>query len=119
MSKINGHKIGAIKRAIENHIHPDNNRSFIYAVYRNWYIGVTNNPNVRKAQHENQKQLTALHFQFWEADTKENALEVELYFHELGMLDKHGQGGIRNSSTVVYVFKIKPHALDWILDVLE
>ena len=119
MAVRNGNRIGAVKRAIENHIHPKNGRSFLFSSYSNWYIGVSNNPLVRKAQHEYSKQLTAMHFQYWELDRKEDALEVEEYFHYLGMADKKGAGGVRSSTTTVYVFKISPHILDHLADMLS
>jgi len=119
MATRNGNRIGAVKRAIENHIHPKNGRSFLISSYSNWYIGVSNNPLVRKAQHEYTKQLTAMHFQYWELDCKEDALEVEEYFHDLGMADKKGAGGVRRNTTTVYVFKISPHLFELIIDALS
>lgn len=107
-----GRRCGAIKRAIETHIHPKNHRSDFYRDYRNWYIGVTNNTNVRKAQHKRTKKTPALHFGYWDAGTVENACKVEKYFHELGMKDKHGTGGVRPNTTYVYVFKITTNIFD-------
>jgi len=118
MATNSGHKIGAIKRAIENHIHPDSGRSFLYVDYSNWYIGITNDPSVRKAQHEYQKQLTAMHFQWWEAGSKDNALEIEEYFQDAGMQDKKGAGGAKKNSTMVYIFKINTHFLDLLVNIL-
>ena len=60
-----------------------------------------------------------MHFQWWDADTKPNALAIELYFHELGMMDKKGGGGAKSNSTYVYVFKINYHFLDLLLSVLR
>lgn len=108
----NGHKIGALKRLIEEHIHPNNHRSDFYKKYGNWYIGVTNNTSLRKIQHIKSKQIAALHFKAWNAETKENALEVEKFFHLLGMRDKHGAGGVRDTTTWVYVFKIRTNIID-------
>lgn len=106
------HRVGAIKRAIENHIHPKNNRSDFYVDYANWYIGVTNNTNVRKGQHKRTKKTAALHFEYWDAGTMENACEVERHFHKKGMRDKHGKGGVRASTTYVYLFKINTNIID-------
>jgi len=119
MAAINGHKVGAIKRAIENHIHPKNGRSFIYSEYANWYVGITNNPSIRKVQHQYEKDITAHHFQCWDADTRANALEIEFYFHELGMRDKNWQGGTKPNSTWVYIFKINAHFLDRVVAILD
>ena len=119
MATLNGHKIGAIKRAIDNHIHTDSGRSFIYSDCANWYVGITNNPSVRKTRHEYEKQLTALYFKSWEADTKANAREIEMHFHKLGMKEKDSEGGTKPNSTMVYVFKIKHNLLDVIGNILN
>lgn len=109
---VSGYKIGAIKRAIEVHIHPNNNRSDFYVNYKNWYVGITNNVNLRKAQHQKGKNIPALHFKSWNAETKSNAIEIEKYFHNLGMKDKSSVGGARDSTTYVYVFKIRTNIAD-------
>ena len=107
-----GHKIGAIKRAIADHIHPNNGRSDIYVNYRNWYVGITNNVNLRKIQHQKGKNIPALHFKSWNAESKNNAIVIEKYFHDLGMKDKSSVGGARESTTYVYVFKIRTNIAD-------
>ncbi|SRR5258705_2466896 len=112
MKQYDGRRCGAIKRAIENHIHPKNSRSDFYVEYSNWYIGVTNNTVVRKGQHKRSKKTLALHFEYWDAGTVENACEVEKHFHTLGMKDKHGTGGVRANTTFVYLFKISTNIFD-------
>jgi|GEM_PF-1249990 len=118
MPQLDGHKIGAIKRAIENYIHPSNRRSFIFSEYENWYIGITNDTKRRKAEHEYKKELETLHFNSWDAGTVQNAVEIEKYFHDKGMKDKASVGNAKKDSIYVYVFKIQPHALDFLFAAL-
>ena len=104
---MNGNKIGAIKRAIENHIKVENGRSLFFKDYNNWYIGITNNVGVRKSQHKSTKDTNALHFKYWDAGTKQDAIEIERYFHLLGMKDKINVGNAKKDTIYVYVFKIR------------
>lgn len=99
-------KIGGIKRAIENHIATKNGRSQIVVLYGNWYCGVTNDETRRKADHKYGKNISALYFKAWDAESKDNALLVEKHFHQQGMkgLSK-SPGGVRSSSKYVYIFK--------------
>lgn len=99
-------KIAAIKRAIENYIHPDNNRSDFYVRYSNWYCGVTNDDTKRKASHKYDKKISAMYFKSWDAGSKENALAIESHFHNKLMRGKsNSPGGVKSSSRYVYVFK--------------
>lgn len=99
-------KIGAIKRAIESYIHPDNKRSDFYVEYSNWYCGVTNDDTERKAQHKYEKNISAMYFKAWDAGSKANALAIEQYFHSKKMRgESKTPGGVKNSSRFVYVFK--------------
>lgn len=109
---INIHKVAGIKGAIEHYIHPNNNRSDIIRIYRNWYIGITNNTGIRKAQHIREKKTKALYFHFWDAGNKETAIEIEKYFHTKGMKDKDSVGGAKSTSSYVYIFKISTTIAD-------
>lgn len=109
---INGHKAGAIKRAIEYYIHPNNKRSDIIRVYGNWYIGITNNTQIRKAQHIKEKSTKALYFNYWDAGNKITAVEIEKYFHSLGMKDNATIGGAKSDSCYVYIFKLRTTIAD-------
>src|ERR1700756_4831992 len=105
---ITNFKIGAIKRAIEFHIHPSNNRSDFYVEYGNWYCGVTNDETMRKAQHKYTKQISAMYFKAWNAGSKINSLAVEKYFHSKGMRGfSKSPGGVRQNSKFVYIFKLR------------
>lgn len=111
MSK--NHKIAAIKRAIENYIKPENNRSGLWVRYPNWYCGVTNNETIRKARHKWEKKIPALYFKSWDAGSKANSTEIESYFHAKGMRGiSKSAGGVRSSSKLVYIFKWKTNIAD-------
>jgi len=113
-------KIGAIKRAIENYIHPANSRSGFYVNHTNWYCGVTNDETRRKAAHKYGKNITALYFKAWDAGSKTNALAIERYFHSLGMLGQSkSSGGVRSSSRYVYIFKRHKNIADVIGEFFE
>lgn len=108
-----GNQISAIKRAIENYIHPKNHRSDFYVEYSNWYCGVTNDSTKRKAKHKWGKKIPALYFHAWNAKTKANSLEVEKHFHNKGMRGiSKSPGGVRSTSVQVYVFKWKTNIAD-------
>lgn len=113
MTEKSNPKVGAIKRAIENHIHPDNGKSDFYVKYSNWYCGVTNDDAKRKAAHKFTKDIPALYFKSWDAGSKSNSLAIEKYFHSKGMRgDSKSPGGVRTSSRYVYVFKWKTNIAD-------
>ena len=64
--------------------------------YSIWTIGITNNPERRKGEHDNPK-----HWMDWKADSEEDARDIEEHFKEKGM--KGGLGG-GNNPTYVYIF---------------
>jgi hypothetical protein len=107
-----GQTIGAIKRAVEDHIHPLKGRSDFYVNYGNWYVGITNNVTLRRIQHQKSKKIPALHFRAWNANSKINAIEVEKHFHGKGMKDKACVEGARDTTTYIYVFKIRTNIVD-------
>jgi hypothetical protein len=120
MPGITNSKVGAIKRAIETYIHPDNNRSDFFVKYRNWYCGVTNDDTKRKAAHKYSKEIPALYFKSWDAGSKSNSLAIEKHFHLLGMRgESKSPGGVKSSSTFVYVFKWKTNIADDIAHFFE
>jgi hypothetical protein len=68
--------------------------------YSMWTIGITDDPERRKNEHENEgKSVT--YWSHWKADTEAIARAVEAYFIDKGM--KGGTGG-RDHPTYVYVF---------------
>lgn len=76
----------AIKAAIEK----------IVTTYSAWTIGVTDNPDRRRGQHDNPK-----YWHQWDADTETIARDVEKYFLNKGMKGDIGGGG---SADYVYIF---------------
>lgn len=101
--KNKSHKIGAIKRAINDHISTNKERSSFFVVHDNWYCGVTNNVGIRKIQHATKRIF--IYFKSWDAETKNNAVEIEKYFHELKMRGAKTAGGVRKNSKFIYVYK--------------
>ncbi len=76
-----------IKSAIEK---------IVNGAYSLWTIGVTDDPDKRKEEHGNPK-----HWHQWDADTEQEARNVESYFIKKGM--KGGSGGL-GSADYVYIF---------------
>lgn len=70
--------------------------SFNPAKYSVWTIGITNDPDRRKTEHDNPKYWTQ-----WTADNETIARNVEEHFLHKGM--KGGSGGGENP-TYVYIF---------------
>lgn len=121
-ASLNTRRIGAIKRAINSYISTKKGKSDFFIDHSNWYIGVTNNAQVRKVQHQRQKNISALYYKAWDAETKSNALAIEKHFHDLGMKDKASSGGAVETTKYVYVFKINPNMIDevaYLLNIVE
>jgi hypothetical protein len=68
--------------------------------YNLWYIGITDDPERRKAEHDAAGDNTK-HWKCWKADTEAIARNVEKYFIDKGM--KGGTGGGEHP-TYVYIF---------------
>lgn len=64
--------------------------------YSIWTIGVTDEPDRRKTQHDNPK-----HWKQWNADSEDDARSIEKHFVEKGMKGDTGGGG---SADYVYIF---------------
>lgn len=72
--------------------------------YKGWYVGITNNLERRKAEHR----INVLGIKFWktfEAESMENANEIEAYFNEKGTSNRPSKNGAVNNSKFVYAFK--------------
>jgi predicted GIY-YIG superfamily endonuclease len=87
-------------------------KSTIIIDYKRWYIGVTNNPSIRKSQHKSLNNEEPYFWKHWYCYSKENALTVEKYFHKKGMLNTSKQGGTAENSKYVYVYKKYPTLID-------
>ena len=68
--------------------------------YSIWTIGITNDPERRKNEHENEGR-NVTHWSHWSADSESIARKVETHFLDKGM--KGGGGGGENPR-YVYVF---------------
>ena len=78
--------------------------------YGKWYVGVTNDPKIRRAAHNhvNKADLLASSTFAWsvyDTGSVDLACAIETHFHEKGMLDKDSKGGIKSSTKYVYVYK--------------
>lgn len=51
---------------------------------KNWYVGITNDPNRRKEEHECQKDITCAHFTYIQFRTEEDARLVEKWLEDAG-----------------------------------
>jgi len=80
-----------IKQAIEKRV-----TSAKKVNYSAWTIGITDNPNRRKEEHNNPK-----FWMQWGADTETIARNVEKYFLDKGMKGDTGGG---KSPNYVYIF---------------
>ena len=68
--------------------------------YEGWTIGVTDNPDRRRAEHEAEDERTS-RWRDWDAETEDDARDIEQYFIDKGM--QGGTGG-RGRADIVYVF---------------
>ncbi|MBN2521570.1 MAG: hypothetical protein JXB17_13745 [Bacteroidales bacterium] len=68
--------------------------------YTIWTIGITDDPETRKNQHENDGK-NVKYWSHWKTDFESVGREVEKYFLDLGMKGDTGGGG---SARYVYVF---------------
>ncbi len=68
--------------------------------YSIWTIGITDDPDRRKSEHESDGENTK-HWKQWRADTAAIARDVEKHLIDKGM--KGGPGG-RGSPNYVYIF---------------
>ncbi len=68
--------------------------------YRYWTIGVTDNTSQRKSQHDSNDKNTKF-WQHWNADSEEDARDIEKHFLDKGMKGDTGGGG---RADYVYIF---------------
>ena len=95
---VNSYQIGAIKRAITNHVSKfDNEDSYI-----NWYCGIKDKASVVHLQKSAGN--TYRDFVFWDATYIDNAIRVQEYFKKLGMRGNTTRVTPENEKTSVFVF---------------
>lgn len=82
--------------------------SFLWINYSKWYVGITSNPNLRKAQHRSGKWFKPRYWQAWNAGSLGKARSIEKAFGELGIGMQGGKvlGNVRKSTVWVYVYKV-------------
>ena len=68
--------------------------------YRYWYIGITDNPDERKASHKG-KGVDVAHWRSWPASTEDIARRVESHFQRQGMKGDTGGG---KTPKYVYIY---------------
>lgn len=96
----------AIKSEITKHIKKSMNSS--EPRLNTWYVGITNDTKRRKAEHKVDK----LGLKFWktfDAETMENANEIESYFSKKGTINRPSKNGANKFSKFVYVVR-KPNS---------
>lgn len=64
--------------------------------YKIWTIGITNNVERRKGEHDDPK-----YWRDWKADSEKDARDIEKYFQDKGMKGDTGGG---DNPTYVYIF---------------
>ncbi len=69
-----------------------------------WYVGITNDTKRRKGEHR----VNVLGLKYWktfDAETMENANEIESYFSKKGTINLPSKNGANSFSKYVYVFR--------------
>jgi predicted GIY-YIG superfamily endonuclease len=69
-----------------------------------WYVGITNDTNRRKYEHR----INVLGLKYWrtfDAETMENANEIESHFSQKGTMNRPSKNGANRYSRFVYVFR--------------
>ncbi len=92
----------SIKSEISKHISKSMNSK--KPRLNSWYVGITNDTKRRKAEHR----VNALGLKFWktfDAETMEDANEVEAYFSNKGTINRPSKNGANRYSKYVYVFR--------------
>ena len=93
-----------IKRKIKRWVRA---KSLFWIRYSKWYVGITNNPNLRLSQHRTGKLRKPRFFMAWDAESLFNARTIEKHFGQLGKGMKGGKalGNVRKTTHWVYVYK--------------
>ncbi|WP_338731496.1 hypothetical protein [Mangrovimonas cancribranchiae] len=83
-------------------------------IFSDWYCGITNNVNIRNAQHK-KKHGEITYWMALKANSKNEANEIETYYNNKGTINSSNIGGAVKSSSFVYIFKMpKLKPLVWI-----
>ncbi|WP_417558740.1 hypothetical protein [Mesoflavibacter zeaxanthinifaciens] len=82
-------------------------------IFSDWYCGITNNVNIRNAQHK-KKHGEITYWMALKANSKNEANEIETYYNNKGTINSSNIGGAVKTSSFVYIFKMpssKPRGL--------
>lgn len=71
-----------------------------------WYVGISNNPNRRMSEHQQEYGMDIRNYVVYYAYTKKIASQVEDYFSKKGTSNATGPRGATEDSRWVYVYKI-------------
>lgn len=89
-----------------------NTNSTLFVKYRNWYIGITNDPAARRLKHKNKLKTDPYFWKSFYTCNVRIASAIETHFHKKGMLESDKKGGVTDDSKYVYIFKKYPTILD-------
>lgn len=73
-------------------------------IFSDWYCGITNNTNIRKAQHK-KTNGEIKHWIALKAKNKTEANEIESYYNSKGTMNSSNIAGAKSNSTYVYIFR--------------
>ena len=81
--------------------------SLIWISYSRWYVGITNNPDRRKRQHEERLKRPVKAWATWNVGRLKSARDLEVHFGANGLGMKGGDrlGNVMNNTTWIYVFR--------------
>ncbi len=91
--------------------HMDKN-STIWVKNSRWYVGITNDEDRRKKEHEIKNNAECRFWNCWNMRTKRLARALESALHKQGLLDKDSPGNIKESTKHIYIYKKRPTIID-------
>ena len=78
-----------------------------------WYVGITNDANRRKIEHQVKNNKKCTFWKVWDMKSVRLSLSLETSFHKQGLLDKDTKGGYdKITSKYIYVYKKFPTIVD-------
>ena len=86
--------------------------STIWVENSRWYVGITNDENRRKKEHEIKNNKQCKFWNCWDMKTKRLSRALESALHKQKLLDKDTPGNITEASKFIYVYKKRPTILD-------
>jgi len=86
--------------------------SFLITNNSRWYVGITNDTERRKKEHQIKNNRECKYWKIWNMKSVRLALALETSLHKQGLLDKDIKGGYKPNSTWLYVYKKHPTIID-------